>query len=82
MSDIKIDPKFLFSVDPINNELYILHREFPSCLIQVVQETPMRFVVQDLYDEMEDTSKIKDMAFVEEAKIFFRDHAQKLFNLN
>ena len=46
-----ITPKFLLCVDRQKNELYILHRLYPACLIQVIQETPIRFVIQDLYDK-------------------------------
>ncbi|MEC5157033.1 hypothetical protein [Chryseobacterium sp. MP_3.2] len=44
--------KFLLCVDKENNELYVLHREFPACLIYVEQtKTPINFVVFDLYEE-------------------------------
>jgi hypothetical protein len=77
-----INPKFLFSVDPINKELYILHREFPACLIWVKQETPARFIVQDLYDEMENPNDILTMEFVQEAKNFFKNYSSSLFGDN
>lgn len=74
--------KFLLCVDHQKNELYILHREFPACLIQVVQETPLRFVVQDLYDDLEDTNSILTMPFVQEAKDYFNRYVEKGFDLN
>lgn len=67
-----VKPKFLFCPDPINNELYILHRNYPSCLILVKQELPARFIIVDLYDEVENEADILLMPFVEEAKEFFR----------
>lgn len=46
--------KFLLCVDKENKELYVLHREFPACLIYVEQtKTPINFVVFDLYEENE-----------------------------
>ncbi len=74
-----IDPKFMFSIDPVNSELYILHRRFPSCLIQLKQETPARFIILDLYDEVPNPADILNMPFVEEAKEFYRNYAQNLF---
>jgi len=69
---------FLLSVDPINNELYILHRNFPACLIWVKQEIPMRFVIQDLYDEVENNNEILNMPFVQAAKDFFKKYSESI----
>ena len=69
--------KFLIAVDPQNNELYILHREFPSCLIWIKQEIPVRFIILDLYDDVENEGDILSMPFVEEAKTFWKDYAAK-----
>jgi transcriptional regulator with XRE-family HTH domain len=80
--DSEIQPKFMFTVDPINNELYILHRQFPSCLIRVIQELPARFIVEDLYDETENPSDILNMPFVEEAKLFWKTYSESLLDLN
>lgn len=49
--------KFLLCVDKENNELYVLHREFPACLIYVEQtKTPINFVVFDLFEENQEES--------------------------
>lgn len=49
--------RFLLCVDKDNKELYVLHREFPACLIYVEQnKTPINFVVFDLYEEDQDRS--------------------------
>lgn len=80
--DSAISPKFMFSVDYKNNQLYILHRHFPSCLIWIKQETPLRFIVQDLYDEVERPEDILNMPFVEEAKAYWRDYGSSLFGGN
>lgn len=74
--------KFLLCPDHKANELYILHREFPACLIWVKQETPLRFIVMDLYDEMENTNDILQMDFVQEAKTFFNEFAANSFDKN
>ena len=80
--DESIKPKFMFTVDPVNQELYILHRQFPSCLIHVVQEIPARFVIDDLYDDMDNPNDILNMPFVEEAKQYWRDHAESFLDKN
>jgi transcriptional regulator with XRE-family HTH domain len=77
-----IKPKFLLSVDQEAGELYILHRPWPSCLIQIVQEIPVRFVVQDLYDDIENPADILNMPFVEEAKEFYRRTATNSLDHN
>ena len=77
-----ITPKFLLSMDFANSELYILHRQWPSCLIWIKQETPVRFIVQDLYDELENEADIYGMPFVEEAKAFYRNYAENFLDKN
>ena len=42
---------FLTCMDSENNELYILHRNEPQYLIWVKQETPIRFILIEFYDE-------------------------------
>lgn len=64
-------PEFLMCPDPVANQLYILHRNEPVCLIHVVQSTPIRFVVQELYTEMDNPDDILNMPFVQRAKDFF-----------
>jgi hypothetical protein len=70
--------KFLFAPDHEANELYILHREFPACLIQVVQTTPVTFRIVDLYDDIEQ-SELIEHPFFEEAKRFWKEQGGKLF---
>lgn len=82
MNKISIYPKFMFTIDPINDELYILHRHWPSCLIQIKQETPIRFVIQDLYDEMDNPEDILNMPFTEEAKAYFRKYSESILPHN
>lgn len=82
VDDGKISPKFLLSIDHENNELYILHRQYPSCLIWVKQETPVRFIVQDLYDELENPADILNMPFAEDAKAYYREYAEGLYEGN
>lgn len=67
-----VTPKFLFCPDPINNELYILHVNYPSCLIHVNKELPARFIIVCLYDYVENEADILTMPFVQEAKDFFK----------
>jgi hypothetical protein len=74
--------KFLICPDEQENELYILHREFPACLIWVKQVTPVRFVVLDLYDEIENPNDILQMDFVQKAKDFYNNIASNSFDKN
>jgi hypothetical protein len=74
--------KFLICPDETNREMYILHREFPACLIWVKQETPVRFIVLDLYDDMDNPNEILTMPFVQEAKDFFNKIAANSFDKN
>ena len=77
-----IVPKFMLAIDFQRNELYILHRQFPSCLIHIKQEIPVRFIVQDLYDDVPNPSDILGMPFVEEAKAFYRTYAENFMDKN
>lgn len=74
--------KFLLCSDNTNKELYILHREFPACLIWVKQETPVRFIIMDLYDEIDNPNDILEMAFVKEAKNYFNTYIENIQNQN
>lgn len=74
--------KFLFCPDEIGQELYLLHREFPACLIWIKQETPVRFIVMDLYDDVEDVDSILTMPFVQDAKDFFNRMTENSLDKN
>jgi hypothetical protein len=75
---IKIDcPRFLFSTDPLKTELYILHRNFPHCLILVKDETPVRFVIVDVYDNVE-INEILKMDLINDAKDFYEHYSGKI----
>lgn len=73
--------KFLFAPDHENKELYILHREFPACLIQVVQTTPVTFRIVDLYDDIEQDDLLKH-PFLAEAQKFWREYGSKILDKN
>lgn len=70
--------KFLFAPDHEANELYILHREFPACLIQVIQTTPATFQIVDLYDDIRGDELLKH-PFLEEAKKFWKEQGEKFY---
>lgn len=66
--------KFLLCVDKENNELYVLHREFPACLIYVEQtKTPINFVVFDLFEENQEESikVLTSDSFKKELRTYF-----------
>lgn len=80
------DTKFLLAVDHEQNELYILHREFPRCLVYVEQTIPANFVVLDLFEdnlsEEEAIEALTNEEFKEELKSFFHSSAQSKEDLN
>lgn len=69
--------KFLFAPDADKGELFILHRQFPACLIQVIQTTPVTFRAVDLYDNIEEADLLVH-PFWEEVKEFWRTQGGKM----
>ena len=61
---------FLFCPDQRNEELFILHRNFPACLIQVVQSQPASFRIIEVYDDIEEEELIIH-PFLQKAKEFY-----------
>lgn len=74
--------KFLASVDRKNNELYIFHREDPQYLIWVKQETPMRFILIEYYDEKLTGEQILAHPSLAEAKTYAKELIESGFDLN
>lgn len=77
LPDMDGKAKFLFAPDAATNQLYILHRQFPACLIQVIQTTPVALRCVDLYDDIEEA----DLAvhpFWEEVKEFWQTQGGKM----
>lgn len=72
---------FLLAVNEEDKELYILHREYPACLIHVLQTTPATFKIVDLYDNISEEDLLKH-PFLEEAKNFYKQKAIKNFGGN
>lgn len=81
--DLPKTTQFLIAVDKDTEQVYILHRYFPSCLIWVKQETPIRFIIMDWYEEGEpDLDAILQMPFVQQAKDFFFEQYNDSIDLN
>jgi hypothetical protein len=74
--------KFLTSVDRENNELYILHREDPQYLIWVKQETPIRFILVEYYDENYTPEQILAHSSLAEARKYATELLQSGFDMN
>lgn len=51
------DTRFLLTLNKEARELYILHREYPRCLIYVEKSTPMNFIVVDFFEENSEKEK-------------------------
>lgn len=77
--------RFLLCVDKQNNHLYVLHRDFPACLIHVEQEkTPVNFVVFDLYEEDQkaSTEVLTSEEFKKDLREFFISQSLNIDDLN
>jgi hypothetical protein len=74
--------KFLTSVDRENNELYILHRDDPQYLIWVKQETPIRFILVEYYDEKLTPEQILAHSSLAEARKYATELLQSGFEIN
>lgn len=75
IDDEFIKPKFLVSVDKETQNIYILHRHFPSCLVHVNFESGQpRLIIADLYDDIENPHDILNMPWVDELYDFAREN--------
>lgn len=53
-NSVKVEnTRFLLTLNKTEKELYILHREYPRCLIYVEQTTPINFIVVDFFEPNE-----------------------------
>lgn len=66
--------RFLITINKEAKELYILHREFPRCLIYVEPVTPVNFIVVDLFETKEDEDKSIQVLISEEFKTELREY--------
>jgi DNA-binding XRE family transcriptional regulator len=69
-------PKFLFCPYEGSNTLFILHRDFPQCLIEVIQTMPVSFKIKDIY-ALSDEEEIVRLGIIEKVKMFFHEHVIK-----
>jgi hypothetical protein len=67
---------FLTCIDKATDEMYILHRDEPQYLIWVKQETPLRFILAEYYDENYSAEQIMTHPSLAEA----RKYVNKLFS--
>jgi transcriptional regulator with XRE-family HTH domain len=74
-------PTFLMVPDPEKNELYILHREYPTCLIHVVQTVPVSFHIADFYDFCTE-EEIAKANLMEKVQKFYREYVERNQDLN
>lgn len=66
-------PKFILCPDEKTGSLYILHRDFPECLIEVIQTIPVTFEIKDIY-ALSSEHEIYKFEVLQQAKQFFHDH--------
>lgn len=78
------DTRFLMCVDSESKELYILHREYPRCLIYVEQTTPINFVVLDYFEENaeEGVKQLIQPSFKQDLKDYFYSQSFNLKDQN
>lgn len=77
-----IKPKFLFAPDHKAGELYILHREFPACLIQVVQTTPASFKLVDMYEQTDIEEVVVMSDLMDDLETFWKDYGKEISDKN
>ena len=69
------DTRFLLTINKEAEELYILHREYPRCLVYVEQSTPINFIILDLFENNSETEKaiaiLTSQEFKKDLKEFF-----------
>lgn len=80
------DTRFLLAMDKEEKELYILHREFPRCLVHVERSTPLNFVVFDLFEDGLSDNEAVELLTKKELKkdlmAFFESQAFDLGDMN
>lgn len=72
----ELQESFLPCVNKSTSQLFILHRKYPACLMEVIQSTPMTFRIVDLYDKDIDEDQLLVHPFIEQAK----EYARKLYS--
>lgn len=86
MSKSVKDTRFLLALNKEERDLYILHREYPRCLIYVEPTTPVNFVVFDLFEPVEETEEITEILtsneFKQDLKKFFFAQSFNFEDLN
>lgn len=73
---------FLTCMDSENNELYILHREDPQYLIWVKQETPLRFILVEYYDDSYTAEEILAHSSLADARKYAKKILSAGFEMN
>lgn len=77
------DTRFLLTLNKDARELYILHREYPRCLIYVEQTVPMNFIVVDFFEDEDNTDESISILTSTEFKDDLKQYvASQAFNFN
>lgn len=66
--------RFLLTLNKAEKELYILHREYPRCLIYVEQTTPLNFIVVDFFEDDSKKEESIQILISEEFKQDLREY--------
>lgn len=66
--------RFLLTLNKSEKELYILHREFPRCLIFVEQTTPVNFIFVDFFEDNSKRDESIQIIISEEFKQDLREY--------
>jgi len=75
---------FLISIDNTTDEMYVLHRQDPCYLVHVKQETPLRFILIESYDNDWQDEKLLLHPSINEMKKYITNvfSYKENFNLN
>lgn len=66
-----MNSKFLLTPDPETNELFLIHKQHPACLIKIIDTKPIILRIVDMFEEIEE-GEILEYSFLEDAKHFLR----------
>ncbi|MFC2114522.1 hypothetical protein ACFLRI_04165 [Bacteroidota bacterium] len=70
-------PKFSLFVHEDTNEMCVLHREFPSCLVRLERFNPELFNIAKLYEDISIEEAINH-PFIEDMKAFVQSELDKI----
>lgn len=71
--------KFLLCVDPETNQDYVLHLNYPFCLLSIswINDENFEVLIKEVFCELKDSKSINSMPFIKEAEKFYKENFRK-----